>query len=48
MRCLLDKATARFAVQGLLKLGEGQALGAEEVPMINTTGELDRWRFTHA
>jgi hypothetical protein len=35
MRCLLDKATARFAVQGLLKLGEGQALGAEEVPMIN-------------
>lgn len=31
MRCLLDKATARFAVQGLLKLGEGQALGAEEV-----------------
>jgi hypothetical protein len=35
MRCLLDKATARFAVQGLLKPGEGQTLGAEEVLMIN-------------
>lgn len=26
MRCLLDKVTARLAVQGLLKLGEDQAL----------------------
>lgn len=29
MRCLLDKVTARLAVQGLLKLGEGQALANE-------------------
>lgn len=31
MYCLLDKATARFAVQGLLKLGEDQALSDQEV-----------------
>ncbi len=31
MRCLLDKVTARLAVQGLLKLGEGHALANEEL-----------------
>jgi hypothetical protein len=31
MRCLLDKVTARLAVQGLLKLGEDQALTNEEL-----------------
>jgi len=31
MRCLLDKVTARLAVQGLLQLGEGQALADEEL-----------------
>lgn len=31
MRCLLDKVTARFAVQGLLKLAEGRDLTEEEL-----------------
>ncbi len=31
MRCLLDKVTARYAVQGLLKLGEGRELTEEEL-----------------
>ena len=30
MRCLLDKVTARYAVQGLLKLAEGRELTEEE------------------
>jgi hypothetical protein len=31
MRCLLDKVTARFAVQGLLKLAEGRELTEREL-----------------
>jgi hypothetical protein len=31
MRCLLDKVTARYAVQGLLKLAEGRELTEEEL-----------------
>ncbi len=31
MRCLLDKVTARYAVQGLLKLAEGRDLTGEEL-----------------
>jgi hypothetical protein len=31
MRCLLDKVTARHAVQGLLKLGEDRELAREEL-----------------
>jgi hypothetical protein len=31
MRCLLDKATARYAVQGLLKLAEGRDLTEQEL-----------------
>lgn len=31
MRCLLDKVTARYAVQGLLKLAEGRDLTEEEL-----------------
>lgn len=31
MRCLLDKVTARYTVQGLLKLAEGRELSDEEL-----------------
>ena len=31
MRCLLDKVTARYAVQGLLKLAENRNLNNEEL-----------------
>jgi hypothetical protein len=35
MRCLLDKVTARFSVQGLLKLAEGRELTEEELLSID-------------
>ena len=31
MRCLLDKVTARYALQGLLKLAEGQDVNDDEL-----------------
>lgn len=42
MRCLLDKVTARLAVQGLLKLGEGQALANEELLALDLVLRVSR------
>jgi hypothetical protein len=41
MRCLLDKVTARYIVQGLLKLAENRNLTREEI------AALDLFSFAH-
>ncbi len=35
MRCLLDKVTARYIVQGLLKLAENRSLTREEISVLD-------------
>ena len=42
MRCLLDKVTARFIVQGLIKLERDQTLTIEETFSLDLLQQADQ------